>query len=216
MTSLRTTTSFVSLVCWIGLAACSCGYSQENSTPSRIRLGMIGLDTSHVPAFAKQLNDPQGEGPLAQMDVVAAFPGGSPDLPSSRDRVAGYTNQLREMNIEIVDSIESLLTKVDAVLLESVDGRPHLQQAIPVIRAGKPLYIDKPMAGSLADAIAIDIYAKKKGVRWFSSSSLRFSPSILKYRNDESWKGKVLGAVSWSPCPLEATHPDLFWYGIHG
>ena len=216
MSSSRIIFFLASFVTAIGVTACTLSYGQTNSAPPNIRLGMIGLDTSHVPAFAKQLNDPKGEGPLALMDVVAAFPGGSPDLPSSRDRVAGYTNQLREMNIEIVDSIETLLSKVDAVLLESVDGRPHLQQAIPVLRAGKPLYIDKPMAGSLADAIAIDLYAKKKAVRWFSSSSLRFSPSILKYRNDESWKNKVVGAISWSPCPLEATHPDLFWYGIHG
>lgn len=191
-------------------------FCQEVADGKSMRLGMIGLDTSHVPAFAKVLNDPQATGNLARMDVVAAFPGGSPDLPSSRDRVAGYTAELEKMGIEIVDSIELLLTKVDAVLLESVDGRPHLQQAIPVIKARKPLYIDKPLAGSLADALAIDLLAKKYDSRWFSSSSLRFSPSIHKYRTDPEWKGKVVGAMAWSPCPLEDTHPDLFWYGIHG
>jgi hypothetical protein len=85
-----------------------------------------------------------------------------------------------------------------------------------VIKSGKPLFIDKPLAGSLADAIAIDILAKKYNARWFSSSSLRFSPSIYRWRTDESLRNSIRGAAAWSPCSLESTHPDLFWYGVHG
>ena len=65
------------------------------------------------------------------------------------------------MGVEIVDSIDELLKRVDVVLLESVDGRPHLAQARPVIAAGKPLFIDKPMAASLADAMQIFRLAKE-------------------------------------------------------
>ena len=119
-----------------------------------IRVGMIGLDTSHVPAFAKFFNGPKLEGDLAGIKVVAAYPGGT-DFPPSKNRVAMFTEQLRGMGIEIVDSIPKLLEKVDAVLLESVDGRIHLKEATPVIKAGKSLFIDKPAAGSLADTIAI-------------------------------------------------------------
>jgi hypothetical protein len=57
------------------------------------------------------------------------------------------------------------------VLLESVDGRIHLREAAPVIMAGKPMFIDKPAAGSLADVIAIYDLAKKRNVPCFSSSS---------------------------------------------
>lgn len=181
-----------------------------------MRLGMIGLDTSHVPAFAKLINDPEGKGRLAEMQVVAAFPGGSDDLPTSRDRVSGYTQQLKDMGIEIVDSIDTLLTKVDAVLLESVDGRKHLEQVLPVFRAGKPVFIDKPLSGNLANALAIDLLAKKYKARWFSSSSLRFSAGTIRWREDPELKGQVMGASSWGPCSLEATHTDLYWYGVHG
>ena len=181
-----------------------------------MRLGMIGLDTSHVPAFAKLINDPEGKGRLAEMQVVAAFPGGSDDLPTSRDRVSGYTQDLKGMGIEIVDSIETLLTKVDAVLLESVDGRKHLEQVLPVFRAGKPVFIDKPLAGNLANALAIDLLAKKYKAKWFSSSSLRFSAGTIRWREDPALKGQVMGASSWGPCSLEATHTDLYWYGVHG
>jgi predicted dehydrogenase len=180
-----------------------------------LRAGMIGLDTSHAPAFAKLLNGPEAIGELAGVKVVAAFPGGSPDLPASADRVADYTKQFAEMGIEIVPSIDVLLTKVDVVLLESVDGRPHLAQALAVLKAKKPVFIDKPVAGSLADAVAIFEVAKRLNVPCFSSSSLRFSRGIQAMRNDPR-VGNVVGCDAHGPCSLEPHHPDLFWYGIHG
>lgn len=189
----------------------------DENVPARLlRVGMIGLDTSHVIAFTNLINDPKATGDLADVEVVAAFPGGSPDLPASRDRVEGYTEQLRQRGVEIVDSIETLLTKVDAVMLESVDGRPHLEQARPVIAAGKPLYIDKPMAGSLRDALEIARLAKEKNVPVFSSSSTRFSPGVFDLREGNEQLGSVRGCAAFSPCSIEPHHPDLFWYGVHG
>lgn len=180
-----------------------------------IRIGMIGLDTSHAPAFVKLFNQNDAQGELSGMSVVAAFPGGSQDLAPSRDRVAGFTKQIRGMNVEIVDSIDELLNQVDAILLESVDGRKHLTQALPVFRSGKPVFIDKPLAADLTEAIAIDLLAKRLGSRWFSSSSLRFSPTIHRYSTPDV-RSKTQGAAAWSPCSLDPTHVDLFWYGIHG
>ncbi len=201
----------------LGLAILGCAAAGRAAEPAKvIRAGMIGLDTSHVIAFSSTINDPEATGPLADVKVVAGYPGGSPDLPSSRDRVEGYTKQLRENGIEICDSIEELLEKVDVVLLESVDGRPHLEQARPVIAAGKPLFIDKPLAGSLADAIEIFRLAQQHNVPCFSSSSTRFAPGILSMRGETESLGKVRGCAAYSPCSLEPHHPDLFWYGVHG
>ncbi len=186
--------------------------------PARRRrgAGIIGLDTSHVVAFTKLLNDPRAKGDLAGVRVVAAYPGGSPDIASSRDRLEGFTKTLREQyGVEIVDSIDALLKKVDVVLLESVDGRPHLKQVIPVLKAGKPVFIDKPVAGSLADAIEIFDLAKEHKTPCFSSSSLRFGPGVQGVKNDPR-VGKVVGCDAWGPCALEEHHPDLFWYGVHG
>lgn len=180
-----------------------------------LRIGMIGLDTSHCPAFTKLINAPDASGNLAKMKVVAAYPGGSPDIASSRDRVEGFTQQLRDMGVEIVASVDELVGKVDAVLLESVDGRKHLEQVAPVFKAGLPVFIDKPLAGNLTEALAIDQLAKLHDARWFSSSSLRFSPSIIKFREDEQQAGLVRGATAWGPCSIEPTHTDLYWYGVH-
>ena len=190
----------------------------EADKPTKtIRAGIIGLDTSHVTAFTKSLNNSKPDPDGVAVRVVAAFPGGSPDIPSSANRVEMFTKQIRDMDVEIVNSIPALLEKVDVILLESVDGRPHLEQARPVIKAGKPLFIDKPLAGSLADCIAIAELAKKHNVPWFSSSSTRFSPGFLSMRDGKNDKiGQVVGCAAWSPCALEEHHPDLFWYGIHG
>jgi predicted dehydrogenase len=176
------------------------------------RLGMIGLDTSHVIAFTKLINNSQKE---HACKVVVGYSGGSPDIPSSANRVEKFTNQLRDQyGVEVVDSIEELCRKVDGVLLESVDGRPHLKQAIPVIKAGKPLFVDKPMAGNLADVIEIFRLAKQNNVPCWSSSSLRYSPAIVELKKNKS-AGEILGCDTFGPCSLEKHHPDLYWYGVH-
>lgn len=193
-------------------AMTSPGFAQEKKV---LKAGMIGLDTSHCSAFTKLLRDAPTGSDLSTVQVVAAFPGGSPDVASSRDRVAGYTEEMRGLGVEIVDSIPALLEKVDVVFLESVDGRPHLEQARAIIAAKKPVFIDKPLAGSLADAEEIFRLAEEQQVPCFSSSSLRFSPGTLRARSSDEI-GRVLGCEAYSPCTYEEHHPDLFWYGIHG
>jgi len=186
----------------------------QDTTNQPLRAGMIGLDTSHVPAFTKLFNNPKAAGELAGIRVVAGYPGGT-GLPASRDRVAGFTAQLRGMGVEIVPTIPALLEKVDVVLLESVDGRIHLQEALPVIKAGKPLFIDKPVAGSLADALAIFDLARKHQVPCFSSSSLRFGGGVQELRTNAAL-GEIVGAITWGPCSYQEGTPDMFFYGIHG
>lgn len=177
------------------------------------RVGIIGLDTSHAVAFTKALNT-KNSSDFGNYRVVAAYPQGSLDIESSVKRIKGYTENVKKMGVEIVGSIAELLEKVDVVLLETNDGRRHLEQAIPVLKAGKVLFIDKPISASLADAITIFELAKHYKIPVFSSSSLRFMASAQEIAHGKI--GKVLGADAYSPCTLEPTHPDFFWYGIHG
>ena len=175
------------------------------------RLGIIGLDTSHVPNFTRYINDPANE---TGCKVVAAYRGGSPDIPSSANRLDMYTKQLKEQyGVEIVDSIEELCKKADGILLESVDGRPHLEQARPVFAAGKPVFIDKPVAGSLADAVEIFKLAKESGVPCWTSSTWRFTEGVQAVKKGKA--GDVVGCIAYGPCALEPHHPDFYWYGIH-
>jgi hypothetical protein len=197
------------------LSAGACKAPLIGTAEAGKRIGIIGLDTSHAPAFARTFNarNPSSED-YKGFRVVAAYPQGSRNIESSTSRVPGYIQDMREMNIEIVDSIPALLKKVDFVLLESNDGRVHLEQALPVIEAGKPMFIDKPMAASLADVISIFEAAQAKKVPVFSASSLRWIPRALELRSGA--QGPVEGVDAFSWASLEPTHPDLYWYGIHG
>ncbi|MFB3924168.1 MAG: Gfo/Idh/MocA family protein [Terriglobia bacterium] len=199
------------------MAAAFCvpvGVAQTDSTQP-VRVGIIGLDTSHVIAFTQVFNDPSNPQHVPGVRVVAAFKGGSPDVEASRTRVDKFTDELRDKwKIEIVGDIPTLCSKVDAVLLESVDGRVHLAQVKPVIAARKPVFIDKPAAASYKDVKEIARLARESGVPWFSTSSLRFWEETRHLMNPEG-VGRILGYNVFGPAPTEPHHPDLMWYGIH-
>lgn len=198
--------SFAALIFIVPL----CAFSEEP-----IKAGIIGLDTSHSVAFTEIFQDPKAGPDLAAIKIVAAFPGGSPDIEGNAKHITEYTAKLKGMGVEIVDSIDALLPKVDVVLIESVDGRPHLQQAIPVLKAKKRCFIDKPVGGTLADSVEIYRLAKELDVPVFCASALRYSTGIAAARTDPKW-GDILGCDAFSPCALEPHHPDFYWYGIHG
>lgn len=182
------------------------------------KIGIIGLDTSHVVAFTTAINkgpkNPADAPKFAGFRVTAAYAQGSKDIPESTVRVPEYSAKLQTMGVELVDSIEKLAAQVDCVMLESNDGRVHLEQVLPVLKVGKPVFIDKPIAGTLADVIRIQEAARKAGVMMFCSSSLRFAANTQAVRNGSV--GKVRTALTTSPASLEPHHPDLYWYGVHG
>ena len=180
----------------------------------RIKVGIIGLDTSHSPAFIKHLNAEKPDSVFAGFQVVAAYPYGSKSIESSYKRIPGYTEEAKKHGVKIVESIEELLSMVDCVLLETNDGNCHLEQAELVFKAKKPMFIDKPIGANLAQTLAIVELSKRYGSPFFSSSALRFSVNTEKIRSGRY--GKVHGAYAYSPAPNEPSHADLYWYGIHG
>jgi predicted dehydrogenase len=186
--------------------------AQAAKTDKGKRIGMIGLDTGHSKEFAKSLNAPGADSYLGYR-VVAAYPKGTENITEWKNQIPALTADVKSRGVEIVDSMEELLDKVDVVLLTCIDGNRHLEQALPVIRAGKPLFIDKPFTASLSDAYAIAEAAKAHNVPLFSSSSLRYMEGMANFLEKT---GKVTGADAYSPSYIEEHHPDLFWYGIHG
>ncbi len=180
-----------------------------------VPVGIIGLDTSHSPAFTKIFNAENPAPEVAGYRIVAAYPHGSKTIESSYSRIPKYTEEVKALGVEIVDSIDDLLQKVEVVLLETNDGNPHLEQALPVLKAGKRLFIDKPVAAHLKDVLAIYEASEKYGTPVFSSSSLRYTTNTQAVRH-ENKIGAVQGADTFSPAKLEPSHTDLFWYGIHG
>lgn len=183
--------------------------------PALLKIGLVGLDTSHVVAFTQTLNDPSRPDHVPGGRVVAAFKGGSPDVESSASRVDKFTAELRgKWGVEVVNSIEELVKRVDVVMLTSVDGRTHLNQVRPIFAARKPVFIDKPFAATVRDALEIVRLGRAAKTPFFSSSSLRFVPDVQSLKNSHSLGG-ILGAFTYGPAPTEPHHPDLVWYGIH-
>lgn len=177
------------------------------------RIGMIGLDTGHSTAFVNSLNS-DTSGRYDNYRVVAAYPKGTDNILEWKNRIPAFTQEVRSYGVEIVSSIADLIGMVDYIILTTIDGNKHLEQVLPVLEAGLPVFVDKPFTASLRDAQEIAAAAKQRGTPLFSSSSLRFMDDAYAIRNGSS--GRVLGVDAYSPAHLEAHHPDLFWYGIHG
>lgn len=176
-----------------------------------IRIGLVGLSV-HSAAFSQILNDPAKKSDLNGCKMVALYhPKGNPDVDFTAAQLAGFEAEIKKMGVKIVSSMNEMLNMVDAVMIETNDGRPHMEEVLPAIKAGKPVFVDKPVAQNLAEVIRIYDVAKKSGVPIFSSSALRYVDNAMTI-NPEN----VLSAFTFSPAALEKSHTDLFWYGIHG
>ncbi|WP_448104507.1 Gfo/Idh/MocA family protein [Pedobacter panaciterrae] len=186
------------------------GHSVSSRTGKRI--GIIGLDTSHSEVFTKLINE--GGPEMTGYKVTSAYPQGSKDIPAALKAKPGILAAVKGMGVEIVDSIEELIQKVDVVLLETIDGRPHYEQALPVMQAGKRMFIDKPIAASLEDVKKIFAASRKYNSPIFSSSALRYDANVLKVVSGSI--GKVIGADVYTPAEIEPNHMDMAWYSIHG
>ncbi|MBN2508299.1 MAG: Gfo/Idh/MocA family oxidoreductase [Verrucomicrobia bacterium] len=185
------------------------------ATAAPIKVGIIGLDAHAVP-WTEIIHNPTAAPPVSNLRIAAAVPAPSPDIPFSRDHIEQNTARMRALGVEICSSIDQMLPKVDAVMVLSIDGRPHPRQARAAFAARKPVFIDKPVAASLADIVQIDRDAKAAGTPWFSNSSLRYSAGIAGMTRDPR-VGRVLGCDAYgNNVSILPGHPSLFYYGIHG
>jgi predicted dehydrogenase len=183
---------------------------------SELKIGIIGFDTSHVVAFTRLLNDSSAPFHVPGAKIVAGVASASEDIESSISRVEGYKQEMtQQFGVTLYSSIEEMVQQVDAVLLESNDGRRHLPEVRPVFEAKKRVFIDKPLAASYRDAAEIAALSRTHDTPFFSSSSLRYDANIMGLRESDDL-GQVLGCDVVTPATLDPTNPGLFWYGIHG
>ena len=179
-----------------------------------IRLGIVDFDTSHAVEFTKRLNHVGiGEDQWVEgAKVVAGVPGRSAIAP---DAIPKNLATLKGYGVEILDDPADLFGKVDAVLVESVDGSVHLDRAMPFLQKGMPTYVDKPFACSLDDARALVKVAMEKHVPLMSSSSLRYAPEVVASSDPKGPLGAIVGVSTHGPSPTHPRNPGLFHYGIH-
>lgn len=181
-----------------------------------LRIGMIGLDTSHVTAFANLLHDADNAYHIPGMRVTAAFPGGSPDFPTSINRLEGFTNELRDKHqVRMVDTIAGLRDECDVVFLHSVDGRVHLDQFRQIAGWGKPVFIDKPLTVCSGEAREIRRLSLETGTRFLTASAVRYSEVFSQTLRDGAEEGAITGGDFYGPLTILEQLPGYFWYGIH-
>lgn len=206
------------LVCLSALVLSLCAFAvhaaENASAGDVVRLGAIGLDTSHAPTFARILHRTDHADHVSGARLVAGYKEASGDIPTSIGRVDGYVKELTETyGIRMFDSIEAMRGHVDGVLILSIDGRKHLDQFKRALTLGKPIFIDKPMGGTLREVLEIFRLAREHRIPCFSTSSLRFQRTLVPLRDPKI--GDLLSVFSAGPAPYEPHHPDFFWYGIH-
>jgi predicted dehydrogenase len=187
--------------------------SAQNAKP--VRVGVLGLDNYQAIAYTQLFNDPKATGDLAGLRVVAAFAApASSDIAESVESLPKWKADIVKFDVKLVASIDELLRNCDAVMIMSLDGRKHLEQATPVLKAGKRLYIGRPLAASMKDAVAIMKLGEQTKTPCWTSSQHRFSPGFIGMRNHPE-VGKVLGCDIYGGCPTEPHHAEFYWHAVH-
>ena len=209
---MRLTHRSYNLPCLLFLAAIQSTAPLQATEP--VKVGVIGLDNYQAVAFTHLFHGAKKGDNLAGLKVVCAVPRHSPDIKESVDSLPRWVEQFEKLEIDLVDSIDVLLRRVDAVLVMSLDGRKHLEQVTPVLKSGKPVYIGRPLAASLDDAIEIFRRARQYKTPIFSCSQHRFVPGFIGMRNHPA-VGKVLGCSVYGGLTTEPHHSDFFWHGVH-
>ena len=161
------------------------------------RIGQVDLCTSHPESFLRLLHSE-----FEDTRVVAVWDGGSVRPP-------GYAREFAErFGVEHVpETLSDMVDLVDAVLVHSADWDLHLQRAMPFIEAGKPVLMDKPAVGNLADLNRLVELQAKHNVPMIAGSSLRYAAEIVALRETADL-GEVVSVVASGP-------GDFFNYGIH-
>ena len=90
-----------------------------------MKLGIIGLDSSHAVQFSRILNGEREPFHIGGHPVTAAYPGPeSQDFDMSRDRMENFTREVAgDWGVKLYSSIAEVMKNSDAVFLEQVDAR---------------------------------------------------------------------------------------------
>lgn len=177
-----------------------------------IRIGMVGLDTSHSIAFTKCLQAPDcaPEQHVPGARVVACMRFETPF--QGKEGLDDRQKQLEGWGVRVTESFDEAVADCDAIALEVNDPAYHLEYFTKCADLGKPVFLDKPMADSTANARLIAQMAKDKGVRVFSSSSLRYVPALVQAIEAA---GEPKYVSTYGPLGKAPAGSSIVWYGVH-
>jgi predicted dehydrogenase len=179
---------------------------------------MVDFDSSHCVEFTRRINH-VGISADQWVDGGQVVVGCAGTSQLSPERVPGFTEEMRQLGVPLVEDPLRMIGQIDAVMIESVDGSVHWERAKPFIEAGITCFVDKPFTCSLSEAKAMVQLAERRRVPLFSSSALRYAPELVEFvlqsHAPDSATGAILGAMTYGPSPTRARNPGLFHYGLH-
>lgn len=180
----------------------------------KIKTAVIGLDTSHSVEFPRYCMDPAVDAKWKSEDLVMTSCLRFETPFQGKAGLDARQKTLEGLGIKITENFEEAVADCDAVLIEINDPSLHLEYFTKCAALGKKIFLDKPFADSLENALKIHAIAKEKNISYFTSSSLRYIPEL-----DDALEGvtsPVNDACIWGP--LGKT-PDgssgIIWYGVH-
>lgn len=183
-----------------------------------MRIGAIGIDSSHTPVFTNRINALHKEG-KTKCQVTAFWDPGHHEWqhPAGPEQSAKDVAKWREDTLKEgakqVNSIDELLSQVDGVMVLNINGHRHLELAVPSLAKGMPTYIDKPLTCSIDQAKALLAMSRQYKARAYSASSLRFITEIPKI--DKEKVGNIVAIDAFGNGEVLDMMPDLWHYGCH-
>ncbi|MBE1554707.1 Gfo/Idh/MocA family oxidoreductase [Sporosarcina limicola] len=177
-----------------------------------MNIGLIGLDTSHSEIFTRLINDNEDPFHVKGGKITHVIPTFSKDMAISSERFPTYFEIVKtKYGVQPIEDVEELMKLVDAVIIGTVDGRNHLEWFKKVVRYGKPIFIDKPIVMSSVEMEELMRLSIQYGTPIMSSSSLRFSESVMNITDKE----QLRSGYFYGPVPMQEKMPGYLWYGIH-
>jgi predicted dehydrogenase len=168
-----------------------------------MRLGLVGVDSSHAEDFLRHFNAERRHNPMR----VTALWGGDAERMRA---LAALSPEARPM-----DSLAALLANVDAVIVGDRHGALHRAHAIAAIEAGRPVFVDKPLANSLNDATAIVDAAERRGVPVLSGSALRWQAETRRLKAKLAGLDGPIELLAYGTWYPQNEYGGAIFYAIH-
>ncbi len=170
------------------------------------RIAILGTENSHALAFAKRLLKPE----FSDLQLVGIY-----------GYDAAANNAIVEIHpgIEVAETPDAFLGKVDGVIVTARHGTHHYEYGLPYAKAGLPCFIDKPFTVEGAHAKEMIEAAKASGSLLCGGSCLKFAPALQEMKallqTPPEGAGKLFHAAFSAPIDLENPYGGFFFYSQH-
>lgn len=175
----------------------------SKSIEKELRIGIIGAENSHTASFGKLFN------------IENTFPG------VKVTHVWGETKEFAQEAMEKgniphrVKTPAEMVGKIDALIVDHRHGMYHLDAALPFLKLGIPIFIDKPFCYRASAGKHFLSLAKKYGTPVTSFSSIAHSYETFALKEKLKGMGKINQVVRYGPVDLDSQYGGVFFYGPH-